>query len=242
MLFSLLLSLAHAALPPRYEGVADFSNCSGFLVTTASRASSDRAWVATNGHCWQGLLGGMVLKPAEVRRDQHIKRSLSLVNDQGRKLRFTTDRLVVATMTGTDLALYELKESYESLQSKGIRPFVLGRPVLGEAVEVISGHKNSSHSCRIEAITDTREGGYRFTNSLRLSSECQQGSGTSGSPVLRAGTREVIAIANSFNKNGRACGNNNPCEVDGESVSVQFRARYAQQLTLRGAELLQEIP
>jgi hypothetical protein len=241
MILAFVLGLAHAALPPQYEGTADFSNCSGFLVTTETRALTEKALVATNGHCWQTLLGSMVLSPGELRQDRALKRSLSLVNDQGLKLKFTSSRLLLATMTGTDLAVYELTESYQELAQKGIGPFVVSTPVLGDEVEVISAHKNNTHTCQIEAISNTREGGYDFTDSLRLSRDCKQGNGTSGSPVVRAGTREVIGIANSFNKNGKKCTNNNPCEVSGETVTVHFGARYAQRLELL-VKLLQEVP
>ncbi len=226
-----LLSLSAHALDARFEGTVDLSNCSGFVFTTAQSDPTQPAMLMTNGHCLTTLLGGIVLSPGEARTDRPGSRSVSIVNADGKKLKMKTTRLVYATMTGTDVAVYELPFTYQDLAAKGIRPFMLGSiPVLGESVEVFSAHKNNTHTCTVAAITNTREGGFPFVDSLRLSPECRQGNGTSGSPVVRAGTREVIAIANSYNKNGRACGNNNPCEVNGEEVSVQFTARYAQQI------------
>ncbi len=226
-----LLSFPALALDSRFEGTVDLSNCSGFVFATADMAPERPALMMTNGHCLTTLLGGIVLSPGEARADRPGSRAVSIVNDQGVKLKFRTTRLLYATMTGTDMAVYELPVSYHELGQRGVRPFLLGStPVVNESVEVFSAHKNSAHACSVAAITDTREGGFPFTDSLRLSPECRQGTGTSGSPVLRAGTREVMAIANSYNKNGRACGNNNPCEVNGGEVSVQFTARYAQQI------------
>jgi hypothetical protein len=226
-----LLSLPALALDSRFEGTVDLSNCSGFVFATTDMGPDRSALMMTNGHCLTTLLGGIVLSPGEARVDRPGSRAVSIVNDQGVKLKFKTSRLVYATMTGTDMAVYELPVSYQGLAQRGVRPFVLGStPLVNESVEVFSAHKNSAHACTVAMITNTREGGFPFTDSLRLSPECRQGNGTSGSPVVRAGTREVIAIANSFNKNGRACGNNNPCEVNGEEVSVQFTARYAQQI------------
>jgi hypothetical protein len=231
-----LFSLSAHALDSRFEGTADLSNCSGFVFTTTDLTLDRPALLMTNGHCLTTLLGGIVLSPGEARADRPGSRAVSIVNDQGVKIKFKTTRLVYATMTGTDMAVYELPLSYRELGQRGVRPFQLGStPLLAESVEVFSGHKNSAHACRVAAITPTREGGFPFVDSLRLSPECRQGNGTSGSPVVRAGTREVVAIANSYNKNGRACGNNNPCEVNGEHVSVEFGARYAQQIS--GLEL-----
>lgn len=226
-----LISLSAHALDARFEGTADLSNCSGFVFATHDTSAVAPALLMTNGHCLTTLLGGIVLSPGEARADRPGSRAVSIVNDQGVKLKFKTSRLVYATMSGTDMAVYELPLSYLELGERGVRPFQLGStPLVTESVEVFSAHKNNAHSCAIAAITNTREGGFPFTDSLRLSPECRQGNGTSGSPVVRAGTREVIAIANSYNKNGRACGNNNPCEVNGEEVSVQFGAPYAQQI------------
>lgn len=226
-----LLSLPVHALDARFEGTVDLSNCSGFVFTTTQTDPTGPALMMTNGHCLTTLLGGIVLSPGEARADRPGSRSVSIVNAEGKKLKMKTTRLLYATMTGTDMAVYELPLTYQELATRGIRPFMLGStPAQGEAVEVYSAHKNNAHACTVAAITNTREGGFHFIDSLRLSPECRQGNGTSGSPVVRAGTRDVIAIANSYNKNGRACGNNNPCEVNGEEVSVQFTARYAQQI------------
>lgn len=230
LLFGLLSFSAHA-LDARFEGTVDLSNCSGFVFTTSTLDTAQPALMMTNGHCLTTLLGGIVLSPGEARVDRAGSRSVGVVNAEGKKIKMKTTRLVYATMTGTDMAVYELPYTYEQLATRGIRPFVLGStPVLNDAVEVFSAHKNNAHTCTVAAITHTREGGFPFTDSLRFSEECRQGNGTSGSPVVRAGTRDVIAIANSYNKNGRACGNNNPCEVNGDEVSVQFTARYAQQI------------
>ena len=226
-----LLSFPALALDSRFEGTVDLSNCSGFVFAAADITPERPALMMTNGHCLTTLLGGIVLSPGEARADRAGSRAVSIVNDQGVKLKFKTTRLVYATMTGTDMAVYELPMSYQELAQRGVRPFLLGStPVVNESVEVFSAHKNSAHACSVATITNTREGGFPFTDSLRLSPECRQGNGTSGSPVIRTGTREVVAIANSYNKNGRACGNNNPCEVNDEVVTVNFGSRYAQQI------------
>lgn len=226
-----LISLSAHALDSRFEGTVDLSNCSGFVFATSTSTPQAPALMMTNGHCLTTLLGGIVLSPGEARVDRPGTRAVSVVNAQGKKLKMKTTRLVYATMTGTDMAVYELPFTYEQLAAREIRPFLLGSTAaLNDAVEVFSAHKNNSHICSVAAITDTREGGFPFKDSLRLSEDCRQGNGTSGSPVVRAGTRDVIAIANSYNKNGKACGNNNPCEVSGDEVTVQFTARYAQQI------------
>lgn len=226
-----LLSLNAYALDARFEGTVDLSNCSGFVFKSPEMSEDRKALIMTNGHCLQNFLGGMILKPGEARANRNNARRIGIVTERGSKLKLSTKRLVYATMTGTDMTVYELALSYRELADRGIRPFIMGAtPVEGMKVDVISGHKNNFNSCSIERIGATREGGYMFIEALRFSSECTQGNGTSGSPVLLAGTREVVGIANSYNANGSACGNNNPCEVTSSGeVEVFHESRYGQQ-------------
>ncbi len=226
-----LISLNAFALDARFEGTVDLSNCSGFVFKAPEMSEDRKALIMTNGHCLQTAFGSMILKPGEARANQNNARKISIVTERGTKLKLSTKRLIYATMTGTDMAVYELGLSFRELAERGIRPFVMTTaPAEGMKVDVISGHKNNFNTCSIERIGATREGGYSFTEALRFSSECTQGNGTSGSPVLMAGTREVVGIANSYNANGSACGNNNPCEITAAGeVEVFHEARYGQQ-------------
>lgn len=230
MIILLFLQLS-AALASDYQGQASLSNCTGFVLKTESSLPEDKAILATNGHCLQSLFG-MILKPGQVKRNEKATRSVTLFTNTGKKFETKTAILKFATMTGTDLALYELPHSYSELASKNIFPLTLASqaPSLGQEVTTISIRKKSKFSCRIDKVTDTREGGYSFDQAFRLSPECRQANGSSGSPVVDSRTGEVIAIANTFNKNGKRCGDNNPCETQGEEITVVHRARYAQRI------------
>ncbi len=174
----------------------------------------------------------MILKPGQVKRNEKASRSITLYTNTGKTYQTKTAQLLFATMTGTDLAIYELAESYEELALKDIHPLTLAseNPAQGQEVTTISKRKNSKFSCRIDKITDTLEGGYSFQSAMRMSEECRQINGTSGSPVIDSRTGEVVAIANTFNKNGKRCKDNNPCETSGEEITVIHRARYAQRI------------
>lgn len=231
-----LISFPLWALDARYEGTADFSNCSGFVFKTADTPMTNKAWVMTNGHCVTNLLGRMVLTPGQAIVNQSKSRSVSLVTERLTKLKLNTRKIVYATMTGTDMAVYELHLSYQELLDRGIRSFELAAlpPKKADLVEVISGHKNVDYDCAIdEVLVGLREGGFAFNQSLRFSGTCEQSNGTSGSPVILKDTRQVVGISNTFNKSGRSCTDNNPCEVDADgSVSIFHGARYGQQTAL----------
>ncbi len=230
MFFAILISLS-TVLASDFQGQVSLSNCTGFIFKTHESQPTAKAKLATNGHCLQSLFG-MILKPGQIKQNEKASRSVTLFTNDGKSYQTKTERLQFATMTETDLAIYELKESYQELAQKNIHPLILAseNPVLGMEVTTISIRKKSKFSCRIDKITDTREGGYSFKEAYRLSDECRQINGTSGSPVLDSRTGEVVAIANTFNKNGKRCSDNNPCEINGDEITVHHRARYAQNI------------
>ena len=59
---------------------------------------------------------------------------------------------------------------------------------------------------------------------------CETIGGTSGSPVVLAGTRTVVAVNNTGNDDGDRCTMNNPCEIDEHGqVTAEQGYSYAQQ-------------
>ena len=54
--------------------------------------------------------------------------------------------------------------------------------------------------------------------------------GTSGSPIIEEGTRNVVGVNNTGYEGGEACTLNNPCEMDEENnVQVFTDKNYGQQ-------------
>ena len=58
-----------------------------------------------------------------------------------------------------------------------------------------------------------KEANWTFKDSIRYTDGCDTIGGTSGSPIIEAGTRTVIGVNNSANESGRKCTMNNPCEI-----------------------------
>jgi hypothetical protein len=145
-------------------------------------------------------------------------------------------KLLYATMTKTDMALYQLRETYNDILKKyKTRPLTLSResPAVGTSIEIISGYWKRGYSCDIEATVEgLKEGRWLFEDSLRYSRPgCEVIGGTSGSPVIEAGTRTVIAVNNTINERGAKCEVNNPCELDDAGTVTQYKKGfgYAQQ-------------
>jgi hypothetical protein len=80
------------------------NNCSASLVRYPSSVSTDRAMMLTNGHCYEGGFLGA----GQVLQNRTSTRSGTLLNSAGRSLATVrADRVLYATMTGTDVPVRE---------------------------------------------------------------------------------------------------------------------------------------
>lgn len=223
---------AYQALSYDFEGIVKLSNCSGSLIKFAGQPLSSKAIVMTNGHCIEKF--GGFLNPGEVWVNRAKSRSMKLYDGNMKLTNIQATKILYATMTNTDVAFYELNETYlEIFNRANIRPLLLdgNRPVVGTPIDIISGYWDRGYSCAIDGfVYKIKEADWTFTDSVRYTEGCNTIGGTSGSPIIERGTRNAIAINNTSNESGKRCTMNNPCEVDenGE-VTVSKGVRYGQQ-------------
>ncbi len=215
-----------------YEGIVALSNCSGSLIQLEGAADSSQALVLTNGHCLEGGFSN----PGQFKYKQPSSRSFTLLKSNSTNAgRVTATEIIYSTMTGTDVTIYKLRETYADIKAKfGIRPMTLSsqHPTTGTSMEVVSGYWKRGYSCSIEAfIPQLKEAGWVMTDSIRYSRPgCETIGGTSGSPILQAGTKTVIGINNTGNESGQRCTMNNPCEIDKDgNISFVQGYSYGQQ-------------
>ncbi|MER0245139.1 serine protease [Streptomyces sp. HSW2009] len=214
-----------------FEGTVALSNCSGSVVKLPNSADRDRALVMTNGHC----LEGGYLGPGEVVIDRASSRSFNLLNAQaGTAGTVRATKVAYATMTDTDVALYEVNASYADIKRRfGVQPLALSaqHPKAGAAISVVSGYWKQQYTCSVDGfVHELREGRWTWKDSVRYTPECQTIGGTSGSPVVDTTTGAVIAVNNTGNESGERCTENNPCEVDENGqVTVRPGINYGQQ-------------
>ncbi|MFD8386238.1 serine protease [Streptomyces sp. NPDC059679] len=214
-----------------FAGTVALSNCSGSVVRMPNSADSDPAFVMSNGHC---LESGM---PAagQVIVDKASTRSFTLLNSSGSgvaTLRAT--KIAYATMTDTDVSLYQLSSTYAQIQqSYGIKALQLSgsHPVQGTGINVVSGYWKKIYSCNIDGfVYRLKEDEWTWKDSVRYTSACNTIGGTSGSPVVDSASGKVVAINNTGNEDGGRCTLNNPCEVDANgTVTVRKGINYAQE-------------
>jgi len=158
------------------------SNCSASLVRYPSSVSSDRAMMLTNGHCYEGGF----LSAGQVLQNRTSSRSGTLLNASGRALATVrADRILYATMTGTDVTLYRLTSTYATLSSRyGATALTISasHPAAGASIAIPSGYWKEIWNCSINGFVSTlREDVWTWHDSIRYDVNCDTIHGTSGS-------------------------------------------------------------
>ncbi|CCH33960.1 serine protease [Actinosynnema sp. NPDC047251] len=212
-----------------FTGIVALNNCSGSVVRTPTAKSTEKALVLTNGHCVK------LMADREVLVDQPATRTFTLLNRTGNGTLGTlrAERLMYATMTGTDAALYRLTATYAQVEGMGSRALELSsaHPAAGIDIRVVSGYWKKIYSCRAEAfVLMLREADWTWHDSIRYTKPCDTVGGTSGSPVVDVAGGKVVGVNNTGNEAGGRCTMNNPCEVDeAGQVTVRRGIGYGQQ-------------
>ena len=178
----------------------------------------------------------------QVITNRPSSRTFTLLDSSGQgtlaTLHATT--MLYATMTDTDVTLYKLNTSYAAIQhTYGTHALQLSldHPTAGTDLRVVSGYWRRTYSCTLDGFAyRLREDQWTWKDSVRYTSTCDIIGGTSGSPVIDAGTGKVIAINNTINENGERCTLDNPCEVDeAGNITIHPNIGYAQQTYILAA-------
>src|SRR3954470_22041217 len=105
---------AHAIQVTGLTATIALNNCSGSLVRYPSSVDSDRAMLLTNGHCYEGgfINDGVVLQ------NRTSTRTGTLLSNTGTSLgTVRADKLIYGTMTNTDVALYQLTQTFAQIKT-----------------------------------------------------------------------------------------------------------------------------
>jgi hypothetical protein len=209
-------------------------DCSASLVRYPSSVATDRALMLTAGHCFEG---GMP-SAGQVLQNVASSRSGSLLNSSGSSLgTVRADKLLYATMTNTDIAVYELTDTFASISSRfGATALTIAasHPTTTEAISIPSAYWSRIWACNLNGFAGTvREDQWTWHDSLRYDTNggCEIIGGSSGSPVVDSGTNAVIGVNNTINENGQVCTLNNPCEVNSDGTTTAHKGQgYGQEL------------
>ena len=233
-----LIAIFEKSLSANYnfEGIVALSNCSGAIIRFEGSRETDRAIVMSNGHCVE-MPGGFI-KPGQFVVNKPVKRSFAVLNRDGSvnasSVIYST-RLIYATMTGTDISLYEVGVSYAEIEKKFKTKALLlasSHPAPSEAIQILSGYWKSGYECNLDGfVYHIKEDAYTWDDSIRYSKNgCHTIHGTSGAPILSTNTHQVIGINNTGNDDGGKCTMDNPCEVSENGAIYAEKGRsYGEQ-------------
>jgi V8-like Glu-specific endopeptidase len=218
-----------------FAGTVALSNCSGSVVKLAGAADTDPALVLSNGHCLeQGFLD-----PGQVVVNKASSRTFSLLSANGKSTLGTlrASKIAYATMTDTDVSLYQLTSTYAQIKSKyGISALEISpdHPVAGHGIDVVSGYWKTVYSCSIDGfVYQLHEGDWVWKDSIRYTPACKTIGGTSGSPIVDTTTGKLVGINNTGNEDGERCTVDNPCEVAADgTVTVREGINYGEETYL----------
>ncbi|MFG3252585.1 serine protease [Streptomyces sp. NPDC048172] len=225
---------AKAPKAPTFEGTVALSNCSGSVVKMPNSKPEDKALVMSNGHCLEEGMPGA----GEVIVDKPTNRDFTLLKADGSDAgKISSDKIAYATMTDTDVSLYEATSTYKEIEDKyGLKALELDaeHPTKGNKITVVSGYWKETYSCAAEDfVHELKEGDWTWKDSIRYTADCKIKGGTSGSPVVDDASGKVVGVNNTMNESGEECTENNPCEVDENGkTTVREGIGYGQQTYL----------
>ena len=225
------LSAASAADDGRFAGTARLPGCSGSVVRAASALDEDRALVLTNAHCVRSPFLG----PRDVLVDERQYKQIELLDGRGEvTMTVRGVDLRYASMYRTDLAVYELRETYADLAAGGVTPLTLSAsgPSRGDRIRIPSGYWVEQRACTTTGTAyRLHEQEWDWWRSIRLPAldGCAIRGGYSGSPIVSRETGEVVGIANTGYVGGRRCVDS-ACEENQRGVVRMVRdMNYGQQ-------------
>jgi secreted trypsin-like serine protease len=216
-------------------GFPALEGCESSIVRTTSSRDDDPALLVTNGHCVPTVNSahGMPPRGASV-VDRPVDVLAPFQDAQGYGLATARiDRLLLGTMTGTDLAVYRLDRSFAELEADGVTVLRLADapPRPGDTVTLKT---SNALTCTIEAVVPTlREGGYEQHDALRMaaSPDCETFSGSSGAALVAADGVTMVGVNATNNRDGLLCEADNPCEVAADgTTTVVTNQPYGQQV------------
>ena len=215
-------------------GSVQINGCFGFFARYLHSTPTDKALIITAGHCAK-LPRRLNVKEYAYDMNSEIPVTF-LANDGSPIGTLSTSKLLYATVTGTDVALYQLPQSFEEIMKRtDIRPLpiALKGTAPGSKIRIPTGMLAKVYECKIEAyVHQLINQDYVWSSSIRYSPEgCKMTVGTSGSPVIDLSSFEVIGLTNAGNnETDDSCMRSNVCEVSpAGTVSYRRGTSYGQQ-------------
>ena len=225
------------------------ADCSAVLIDTG-RSETEKAYVLTNGHCSHIEIEYIGTKDVFINEETFFAFTANFYFDSERKaVSFKGNKLVYLTMSGTDIAIYELDHTIADLKSRGFNFFKISKKIPKGNEKVINVGMPMNHmpmnsmyihysECKLLGHASIKENVWSWPESLRHN--CSAVGGMSGSPLIDIKTNEIIGLVNTVVEDEMMsepdCSMGKPCEIKLdkiekiEKISTHPEFNYAQRV------------
>lgn len=206
------------------NAIAMTNGCSAFLL------NSKEPTIVTNGHCVGRIPNGVEWKD-KYKEKEFIFQS-PVTKEQ---VVLHSEKILYATMTGTDIAVMNLVEKWDELKKLGLVGLRIYPDHAKSEMEIVRVERYpvfSQYNCFIEkVIPKLTEAQWSWTNAFRHN--CDNWGGASGSAIIDKSSGLLIGIHNTANEEGKLCSENNPCEIDDDGkVEAYIGKGYGQRIDI----------
>ena len=224
-------------VPRAFANAALQFGCNGTVFIMPGMTDQRNVLVLTNGHCiglggfqWQG---SSFPAPGEFLIDRdlqtHEKTKLAIFKHPGQDPTiFSIEKIVFATLTGSDLAIVQINTTYAELRRLGYRIFTIAQslPPNGTTLYFLSYTVKHEGICAVaKTVAALVEGPFESNNVLKLTLDkrCGVPPGVSGTAGLQSGSDQIYAAANTeYTGPDKNCDIMNPCERDADTGALIF--------------------
>lgn len=234
-------SLLSSASDPRYRAVGRLNAqkiCTGAVVAGSAEPEANRpALLLTAAHCvFEDIAANQVMVDGESPASWRFTPAY-FQDSQAAHAPVSVERVLYATTKSVDLAVLQLNVTYGDLKASGVRPLVPAvAGVVGRLpVELVHAPWQDVpeadrflrlSTCQAGEPSRLFEGEWFWTQESRT--DCAGvSSGSSGSPVLRPGTLDIVGVLGTkVDAAFDGCGFNRPCELPGREPVSHAGATY----------------
>ena len=216
-------------------------HCAASVIKMPGMNKNDNALILTAGHCmdegskvlprggWRTPDVGEILYNKKVARKRFI-----LYSPGGNPLKAYYagdgyyDHILLATMTGYDLAVFNSNISYAQMERKGVPVYQVATSLPKQTSPLIFTLWKDAHkldlTCRVyQIVAQVREADWQFKNMIKLHQDiddCGFRRGFSGAGSVDLKKQLIYGVASTAFSGGTPCEYDNPCEVDVHSRAI----------------------
>jgi Trypsin-like peptidase domain len=222
-------------------GAGNYHCTASLIAGTVTPPPNSPALILTAGHCVNDNMTANEVMIDQPAGSEWSYTPAYFIDTPAQHIPVAVDRVVYATMKGSDLAVLQLSATYGQLAARGINPLRLERaaavpntpielvhvPVMGVPVEEQFLRRSVCHTQT--GATPLFESYFPWFWTATVPNDCEGvAGGTSGSPVFNLGYAAIVGVLNTtVTPDFTGCGLGRPCEPTDTGDFSREQASYS---------------